>query len=212
MKNPYQEKLKSSAKAFHKNNRGEKFTNGLIVIHQYNETKMTRLSWWDDVSFILNDYLVQVSWVHPRMAFKDQIDEEAHNKVAHLDSGVDNFMSLTEPNYVNLGQSRKKVVSYTPKGPMLSNDWIEAYDAAHIEVIKAADFLIKPFIKTEWVSHSRFVELCAPIEVRNEQDLMVLANLARKLLKRETTLEKEFPNYVYTHRHWVAETENIINE
>ncbi|NOS96906.1 MAG: hypothetical protein HOP25_00335 [Methylotenera sp.] len=49
---------------------------------------------------------------------------------------------------------------------------------------------------------SHFVELCAPIEVRNEQDLIILANLVRKLLKRETTLEKEFPDYIYTKDNW----------
>ena len=44
MKNSYQEKLKISAKVFYKNNRGEKFTNGVIIRHQYDEADMTKLS------------------------------------------------------------------------------------------------------------------------------------------------------------------------
>lgn len=55
--------------------------------------------------------------------------------------------------------------------------------------------------------HGRFIELCAPIEIRNEQDLIVLANLVRKLLKHETTLEQVFPHYVYAKDNWVAKSE-----
>ena len=51
----------------------------------------------------------------------------------------------------------------------------------------------------------RFVDLCVPIEVRTEQDLMKIVNLTRKLLKRETTVENEFHNYLYTREYWCLE-------
>ncbi len=206
MKNSYQEKLKISAKVFHKNNHGENFTNGVIIQHQYDETDMTKLSWWDDVSFILNDYLVQVAWIHPRMAFKDRAEDDAHKKVAHLDSGADAFIGQTEPNYVKVGQSRKKIISRTLTGSTISSDWMHAFDAAYAETLKEADFQITPFIKAEWVQYGRFVEICAPIEIRSERDLMALVNLVRKLLKRETTLEQEFAGYVYAKDEWIAES------
>lgn len=206
MKNSYQEKLRISAKIFHRNNRGERFTNGLIVRHLYDETNMTKLSWWDDVSFILNNYLVQVSWIHPRLAFKDQIEIDAHKKVEHLDIGVDDFMSQSKPNYTKIGRSRKKIISHTLTGPLISDSWKQAFDVAYTETLKEADYQIEPYIKLEWMPHGRFVELCAPIEVRNEQELMVLATLVRRLLKHETTLEEEFPHYVYTEENWVAES------
>lgn len=207
MKNSYQEKLKMSAKVFHKNNRGEKFTNGVIIWHQYDEADMTKLSWWDDVSFILNDYLVQVAWIHPRMAFKDRAEVDAHKKVAHLDTGVDGFMGQFKPNYVKVGRSRKKMISRTLTGSLLSSDWMQAFDAAYAKTLKEADFQITPFIKTEWVQYGLFVEICAPIEVRSEQDLMALVNLVRKLLKRETTLAQEFADYTYARDEWIAESE-----
>lgn len=207
MKNFYQEKLKLSAKIFHKNNRGERFSNGLIIRHQYEEANLTELSWWDDVSCILNDYLVTISWIHPRMAFKDQAENEAHKRVTHLDTGINDLFSQSEPNYVKIGKSRKKIISHTIKGPLLSSDWLAAFDAAYAEIIKTTDLQITPFIKSEWTSSGHFVELCAPIEVRNEQDLIILANLVRKLLKREITLEKEFPDYIYTKDNWGTESE-----
>jgi hypothetical protein len=144
MKNSYQEKLKISAKVSHKNNRGEKFMNGIIYWHQYDEADTTKLSWWDDVSFILNDYLVQVAWIHPRMAFKDRAEDDAHKKVAHLDKAseiesADGFMGQSKPNYVKVGRSRKKMISRTLTGPLLSSDWMQAFDAAYAETLKESD-------------------------------------------------------------------------
>lgn len=208
MKNYYQEKLKISAKSFHKNNRGERFSDGLIIRHQYEEANLAKLSWWDDVGFILNDYLVNISWIHPRMAFKDQTEDEAHKRVAHLDTGVNDLFSQSEPNYVKTGKSRKKIISHTIKGPLLSSEWAAAFDAAYVEIIKTTDLQPTPFIKSEWTASGRFVEICAPIEVRNEQDLIVIANLTRKLLKRETTLEIEFPKYTYTKSDWNMENQS----
>lgn len=207
MKNRYQEKLKLSAKSFHKSNRGERFSSGLIIWHQYEEANLTELSWWDDVSYILNDYLVNISWIHPRMAFKDQTEDDANKRIAHLDTGVNDLFSQSEPNYVKVGKSRKKIISHTIKGPLLSSEWAAAFDAAYAEIIKTTDLQITPFIKSEWTSSGRIVEICAPIEVRNEQCLMAIANLVRKLLKRETTLEKEFPDYIYTKDNWGTESE-----
>jgi len=116
MKNFYQEKLKISAKSFHKNNHGERFSDGLIIRHQYEEANLAKLSWWDDVGFILNDYLVNISWIHhPRMAFEDQAEDEAHKRVAHIDSGVNDLLNQSEPNYVKIGNSRKKIISHTIK-------------------------------------------------------------------------------------------------
>jgi hypothetical protein len=172
---------------------------------------MAKLSWWEDVSFILSDYLVQVAWIHPRMAFKDRAEEDAHKKVAHLDRGADDFMGQSKPNYVKVGRPRKKIISRTLTGPLLSSDWMQAFDAAYAETLKESDFHITPFIKAEWVQHGRFVEICAPIEIRSEGDLMALINLVRKFLKREATLEQEFADYVYARDEWIAESERRGN-
>lgn len=77
----------------------------------------------------------------------------------------------------------------------------------YAETFKEADFQITPFIKAEWVQHGRFVETCAPIEIQSERDLMALVNLVRKLLKRETTLEQEFADYVYARDDWIVESD-----
>ena len=49
------------------------------------------------------------------------------------------------------------------------------------------------------------VTLVAPLEVRNEQELAELAQLARKLVLRQTTLDEEFPGYVYERQSWLED-------
>lgn len=67
--------------------------------------------------------------------------------------------------------------------------------------------IITPRMTTEWTNWSRFVRICVPIEVRGVNDLHSLAELTKRLLKRETSLETEFPGYVYYQRNWVSEIE-----
>ena len=47
--------------------------------------------------------------------------------------------------------------------------------------------------------------MVAPLEVRNEQELAIVANLARRLLLSHTTLEREFADYRYTKESWLSE-------
>ena len=69
----------------------------------------------------------------------------------------------------------------------------------------SADVIIAPSIDAEWCRYSRLVSLCVPIEVRNPTDLRELAKIAKRLLKRETTLQELFPKYRYTRADWVRE-------
>ena len=56
---------------------------------------------------------------------------------------------------------------------------------------------------TTWASTG--LDLVAPLEVRNEQELAVMADLARRLLLGHTTLEREFADYRYTKESWLLE-------
>jgi hypothetical protein len=45
----------------------------------------------------------------------------------------------------------------------------------------------------------------APLEVRSEQELAEVARLARRLILRQTTLDREFPDYVYDRASWLKD-------
>ena len=207
MKNRYQENLKKSAKLYHRNERNSNFIKGLIQYYQYDEESSTSLSWWCDVDFILNDYRVVVAWTHPRQDYKDYIHSEAHKSAAHLGASIDDIFNKSTPSYVKVGQSRKKIVSYTMNNfPKLSDEIETAHKLALQKIQHSNNYHAKPYIRTEWLAHGYFVEICVPIEVRGVDDLVKLVTLVKRLLKRETTLESEFQDYAYTRKQSMAET------
>lgn len=207
MKNKYIEQLKRSAKLHHQSNQTPGFQNGIIIRHLYDEENPIKLSWWDDVAFVLNDYIVNVAWQHPRNAYKDKVDNLAYDACAHLrEPRSPDIFDKSNPNYRRVGKSRKKIASYTMN--RARDDGY--YDALRTEEKRIArdsknGIVITPGMTTEWTNWSRFVSICAPIEVRGVKDLHTLANLTKRLLKRETSLDHEFPGYTYNQKDWVVE-------
>ena len=90
--------------------------------------------------------------------------------------------------------------------PKLSDEIETAHKLALQIIQDSNDYHAKPYIRTEWLAHGYFVEICVPIEVRGVDDLVKLVTLVKWLLKRETKLNTEFPVYVYTKKQWLAET------
>ena len=206
MKNLHQQNLKKSAKQYHRNTRSTNFVVGLIQYHQYDKESSSALSWWDDVDFILNDYRVIVAWIHPRQHYKDYVNTEAHKSVAHLGFDTNNIFDESTPNYVKVGQSRKKVSTYTVNFTKAKDEWNAAYEQALEALQSSTTYQAKPYIHKEWLAHGCYVDICAPIEISSNDDLVKLVNLVKRLLKRETTLVHEFPDYAYTKVQFMLET------
>lgn len=209
MKNRYQEHLKRSAKHYHRNARNANFIKGLLQFDLCDSRNSSTLSWWDDVEFILNNYRVIVTWVHPRLKFLDQIESEAHKRSIHLDSNSDDFIKDTTPNYFKVGRSRKKISTYSVKLTESNTEWNAAYKQSFDGIESTNQYQAKPYIHSKWIKSGRYVEICAPIEVRDIGDLIKLVTLVKKLLKREVMIHTEFPNYVYTKDQWLSEGHDV---
>jgi hypothetical protein len=74
-----------------------------------------------------------------------------------------------------------------------------------VRLSKEAEFSVMPSLKVKTLAWCRFVEIVAPVEVRNVAELRLLADLVRRTLKGKTTLEQEFPGYIYGKTQWVSE-------
>ena len=206
MKNRYQENLKKSAKLYHRNKRNSNFIRGLIQFHKYGLENASTLSWWDEVDFILNDYRVIVAWNHPRFAYQKFIESEAGKSITHLDVNIDEMFSQTTPNYVKAGISRKIIKSYTMNQFSKELDsWSAAYKLPLQEIQHSDIHQVEPSITTQWLANGYLVNICAPIEVRCEEDLVKLVTLVKKLLIGETNLNWEFPGYIYLKEQWLTE-------
>lgn len=207
MKQDHIEQLKRKAKLHHRNNLGNsQYKDGILVHHLYGKSNETKLTWWDDFGFILNDYQVSVAWTHPRCGYLDQTKTLAHETVSKHGNPQynENFTHEHDPIYKRVGKSRKVVDSYNTRF-FNNSDYFEAVKKEHEKILVSSDLIIKPKMNPKWTNHSRFIYLCAPLEVRNENDLIVLADITRKLLRRETSIDDLFPNYTYSKQNWIDE-------
>lgn len=213
MKNQRLERLRRKMREYHRHHPW-RLDGGLFIPHEYPESKANKLSWWDDVGFILSGRRVIVNWLHPRRAYLDAIEQQAWEDVPtpSTPSTLEKFLSGQEPgtkHWRKLGRSRKKVVGDTM--PNTSDEWVAFYDAVneredalmHVGI----DLEVCPSMRISLCSTATTLDLVAPIEVRSKEDVRALAMLARRLLKRETTVYDEWPGYRYGRDAWLSEAD-----
>lgn len=199
MKNTYQESLRKQAKMYHRNERGSVFTNGLLIKHSYEYASKTNLSWWDDVDFVLNNYRVSVEWIHPRQDYLDHVESESHKSLEHMNIDLLNGM-VTSTTYLKLGKSRKKAILHKVEYPSDFSHYNKAYEATFEKISLSSIYKSRPYIKTHWEKNAYAVKICAPTEILGVDDLVQLVNLVKKLIKRQTTIDLEFSDYLYTNK------------
>lgn len=209
MKNKHIEELKRKAKLYHQNSRGGHFENGVIIRHLHDIKNPQKFSWWDDCVFILNNYRVNVAWTHPRFAYDEKVEEIAFAACEYLKSPSMSDSMNESPNYQKIGKSRKKIVSYSCELE-INDAYYEAIRSEKSRIALDPDngIFITPTILVDWTDWSRYVSVCVPIEVLGIDDLHKLATLTKRILKRETSLELEFPEYAYNQKNWITEFQN----
>ena len=210
MKDLRQERLGRLQREYHRHHPWRLGPGGLFVPHSYAEVKPDALSWWDDVGFILNGRRVIVWWRHPRCVYHDALEELASEQAGEFPFD-DWLMKGAIANYRKVGRSRKKIVSYTCRPPsQASREYFQRLQTLEEELsAQGIDCDVRPSSKRKRLSWATGLDLVAPLKVRNEQELTVVADLARRLLLGQTTLEREFANYRYTKESWLSEAASI---
>lgn len=125
-------------------------------------------------------------------------------RIAGCDQDVELFDGA-EKSYRKVGRSRKKIQGYTMTRRPGEQGWLDAVRAEEARLSAEAEFAVVPSIRVETLAWCRFVDIVAPVEVRSVAELRGLADLVRRILRGETTLEREFPGYVYGKAQWVGE-------
>ena len=138
--------------------------------------------------------------------YHDALEELASEQAGEFPFD-DWLMKGAIPNYRKVGRSRKKIVSYTCRPPsQASREYFQRLQTLEEELsAQGIDCDVRPSSKRKRLSWATGLDLVAPLKVRNEQELTVVADLARRLLLGQTTLEREFANYRYTKESWLSE-------
>jgi hypothetical protein len=206
MKNPNQERLRRLMRQYHRHHLW-RLEDGFFIPHLY--PKPGKLSWWDDIGFILNGRRIIVWWVHPRMKYADAINDLAWKEAGDPPARSEDMFASSEKQWKKVGRSRKKVVSYLCQPtPYSQQDYYAKLHAIEARMeSEGIDLVVRPSISVKRLAWCFGVELCIPIDVRTDAEVRALAGLAKQLLKSETTLFREFPAYAYGRGEWLAEAE-----
>lgn len=167
------------ARQYHRNKRGDPFERGILVRHDYRDADACGLSWWDDVTFVLGKVRINVAWQHPRHVYQGMIGDAAMKATEHLRDKIEGDMfANAEKSYKKVGRSRKKVRSYITRHRRPGErEWFDALRAEEARLSAVAEFIVMPSFRVETLNWCRLVEIVAPLEVRNVDELRVLANL-----------------------------------
>ncbi len=204
MKNLYYQSLRQSAKSFHSRQHGDCFEKGIKPEYDYSSKVAAKLTWWDDVTFILNDYRVHVSLSHPRWHYKETIRSKAFDNADGLDMFDEQAFENASPQFVKVGKSRKKIASYTIDS-LFKPGMYELLETEEKKLIETNDIKIYPSMTVSWFKDCRYVEICVPMEIKGTQDLITLVTLVKRLLNQTTSLSKEFLECEYSQKNWKAE-------
>ena len=212
MKNPHKERLYHRMRQYHRHHQWPLGNDGLFIPHAY--PMLLNLSWWDDVGFILNGRRIMVWWMHPRMKYTGAINDLAWQEAGEPPLHGADLFEHSEKQWKKVGRSRKKVTSYlTRQTP--DAQWAYYDKLSSIEMrmqSEGIDLVIRPSLSVEILPWCRGVSLCVPIEVRDKKELSELATLAKQLIKGETTLTSEFPEYQYRREDWLLEADMRIRD
>lgn len=214
MKNPRLEALARHMREYHRHHQWRLSAGGLYIPHAYWDMTPESLSGWDDVGFILNGRRYIVGWQHPRSIYYDAIEAMAFDEVG--DGPDPNWLfegATTVYKQVGKAGKRKKPIGHRSRE---SSEAQIAYYARLRETIdRIANVGINLEVRPSWhwkrMSWAMGVTLIAPMEVRNEEELAQLADLAKRLVLQKTALPDEFPNAIYNRASWLRDQEHKKN-
>jgi len=208
MKNPNFERRLRAMRVYHTNKRESQFDDGVRVFHRYDEFAADDLSWWDDCQIIVNRRRVMIWWVHPRYKYRNAIEDAAWAAAGPPPGRGDWLAEMrSRPVRKKIGKSRTRIVAYEQGEQSAGYKTYYARLRAEEDRIAAAgiDLIVRPSLSRRTLDWCTGLELCVPVEVRNVAELKALANIGRRLLKSETTLDRLFADYVYGRDEWLAE-------
>jgi len=207
MKNQRLEKLRHLMRVFHRRHPWH-LDAGLYVPHTYSQPNA--LSWWDDVGFVQNHRRVMVWWVHPRMKYAEAIEAKAYQEAGEYPSDGEYLSDPEKTKWPRQRRPRRKKAFC--QGVQLISDSERKY-LAKLQFIEdrirseGIDLVVRPSMRAMALPWCTGIDLCIPMEVRSAENIRTLASLARRLLKRETTLADVFEAYEYGRKNWLIEAE-----
>ena len=209
MKNKYQEYLKQGWKKHQRdyfNHEG-----WLYIPHVYEEPYKT-LSWWDDFSFKSHNHVVSVCWIHPRMKYQDECEEQACILTRQQGYEYQNEFkkgSFISYKYKKVGKSHKKAVFFTHKQSDINREYFDKLWGNEKLILNNGDVSVGTHIHTSRTRYGVCIEICFPVELKTKDDIITFAKNIKHLYENNNLYPVvNSTNVVYNKSNWNQEQGN----
>lgn len=213
-KNKHYEQLRASAKRYAKTAKNDSCWDtkrGIKVYHVYypeGDENYRDKTYWDDVAFIKGSQQITVWWTHPRYQYSEKVDEQAYaeaNEKYPNRPAVD-ILKNSVPTYKYIGKNKKrKRVAYWTLDTETSDEFYPFWRQRREELCFESDYVQKAKFEVKQYGYCRGVEICIPMEVRNEDDLKTLCDFVNKCLDNPDHFVQTYGQYQYTREDWKKE-------
>lgn len=210
MKNTRQEWLKARQRIEHRRNRIPPVKDGVFHIDDSSHLETDGLSLYADIGLVLNDCEVTVWWRHPRHVYREEIETFA---MRELGPGPEEgwLHDVSGPNHAPVGKSRKRIVSYTTNPPSeAQRDHYDRIDALMTQYREEGiDLQVRVSCRRKRWKWATNISIVAPFEIQSLNDVLQLADLAKKLIAGEASIQSMFPGYAYGREDWLREKNGL---
>lgn len=205
MKNRHIEKMIASSKKYAKTARSDRrwdSKRGIKVYHVYRDKDGVQYrdkSYWDDVQFKMGSQMVTVFYTHPRYEYTEKCQSMAYDQLKSVGEKAaegDLFEGST-PVYKYTKKGRKKLAAWRMPEREPDN-FFEKWRELEIDLCKNSDWVQRASMKVTQGGYCRFVDVCIPLEVCNEDQLAELCEVVRACLKTPGEFEKRYGDFTYT--------------
>ena len=209
MKNKYQEYLKQGWKKHQRdyfNHEG-----WLYIPHVYDE-HYKNLSWWDDFSFKSRGHVVSVCWIHPRMKYQNECENQADILTQQQGYKYQNEFKkdlFTPCEYKKVGKSRKKAVYFRLNSNGVNDAYYDNLKINRENVNKNGDVSVGTHVHTSRTRYGVYIDICFPVELKTKDDIISFAKNIKHLYENNRLYPVvNSTNVVYNKSNWNQEQGN----
>ena len=187
-------RIKSAKEAIRKPRSG--YYNAEHGVYQYHCFEERKLTQWEDTRFKFGSQDVTVFFTHPRYEFYEGIDHAAYEIASERFPLRSDPFGFSKKNYARVGNSRKKVTSYTCN-PIGNGDFYKCWEETRKEMFQTTSYSVGCSFDVIQYDYARCVNITIPMELLSIQDLVKLKEYVISVLKGERNFKEDWKEYFY---------------
>ncbi len=158
---------------------------GIYIPYSYEHKSATDLTWCGDFYFWLNGIRYTVTFVHPRMKYKDECGSMAWNQLQPTYPKSKTIWHTYATK--KLGKSRKKATLFTAEetNKEALDAWYKQLWELEAEIVKDVGngVRVQPSVSVVSWNWAKNIDICVPYEILTHEQAVFFTNMVKEMYK-----------------------------